>query len=134
MARLDGRFVRLQFDSNFVKGVVTSSIDLTADMIDITNYESDANKEFLSGEKSATINVDFTFDSAVSSANFSDLFNAFNNGTLTAFVYGDSNSGGDVLTGNCYVSSLNLTGDKNTVGTCNATLTTSGAITLDIAS
>lgn len=134
MARLDGRFIRLEIGGNFLKGVVSSNMDLTTDMIDITNYESNRNKEFLSGEKSATISASFTFDSAVSTVGFSDLVNTWNAGTSVAFVYGDGNAGGNVLTGNAFISSLSLAGDKNSVSTADVTLTTTGAITLDVAS
>lgn len=134
MARIDGRVIRLEIGGNFLLGVTTSNIDLSTDMIDITNYESNRNKEYLSGEKGATISASFTFDSAVSSVGFSDLVNTWNAGTSVAFVYGDSTAGGDVLTGNAFISSLSLTGDKNSVSTADVTLTTTGAITLDIAS
>lgn len=133
MARQDGRFIRLEFDGNFLKGVTSTSIDLAADMIDITNYESDANKEYLSGEKGGTINATFTFDSTVSSANFQDVFTAYDGGTSVPFVYGDvTTSSGVLLSGNVLVSSLNWTGDKNGVSTCDATLTITGAVTLSL--
>ena len=134
MARLDGRAIRLEIGGNFLLGVTSSNMDLSADMIDITNYESDRNKEYLSGEKGATISATFTFDSAVSNVGFADLFGTYDGGTSVAFVYGDSTAGGDVLTGNAFISSLSLAGDKNSVSTCDVTLTTTGPIVLDVAS
>jgi predicted secreted protein len=134
MAQKDGRVIRLEINSNFLKGVTTSALSLTADMIDVTNYESNKSKEYLSGEQTATITATFTFDPTVSSANFSDVFNAWKVGTLTAFVYGDATTGSEVITGNCLVSALNWNGPKNEVSTCDVTLQTSGPISIDIAS
>ena len=134
MAQKDGRVIRLEINSNFLKGVTTSALSLTADMIDVTNYESTKSKEYLPGEQTGTITATFTFDPDVSSANFADVFNAWKAGTELPFVYGDATAASDVITGNCLVSSLNWNGPKNEVSTCDATLQITGPVALDIAS
>ena len=130
MAQKDGRVIRLEINSNFLKGVTTSALSLTADMIDVTNYESNMSKEYLSGEQTGTITATFTFDPDASSANFSDLFDAWKAGTELPFSYGDSTRAYD-LKGDCLVSSINWNGPKNEVSTCDATLQITGEILLD---
>ena len=67
MAKIDGRFIRLEFGAGtFLKGVTTSNVSLSADMIDATNYESNGSKDYLAGEKGGTISATFLFDPDVS--------------------------------------------------------------------
>ena len=135
MAKIDGRFIRLEFGSGtFLKGVTTSNISLSADMIDSTAYESNRFKDYLSGEKGGTISATFLFDPDLSSAGFSDIFDALEGGTSTPFVYGHASTGSEVITGSCLVSALDWDGPKNEVSSCTATLQITGAIVRDVAS
>jgi len=135
MAKIDGRFIRLEFGAGtFLKGVTTSNVSLSADMIDATNYESNGSKDYSAGEKGGTISATFLFDPDVSSANFGDIFDAWEGGTSTAYVYGHASTGSEVLTGSCLVSTLDWDGPKNEVSTCTATLQITGAIVRDVAS
>lgn len=135
MARLDGRMIRLELDGNYLLGVTDSSFERSVDMIDITNYESNSNKEFLPGERGSTISATFTLDSTLSNVGFDDIVDGVEAGTLYAFVYGDSTaSTGTVITGSCYISAYTLNGSKNDVATVDATLQVTGAIVRDTAS
>ena len=134
MAKKDGRFIRLDFGGDFLKGVTTSSLSAAADMIDVTNYESNQFKDYLSGEKGGTITATFLFDPDVSSANFGDIWDAMINGTSTAFVYGNAETGSEVITGSCLVSDVTWDGPKNEASSCSATLTITGQMIRDVAS
>ena len=65
---------------------------------------------------------------------FGDIFDAWEGGTSTAYVYGHASTGSEVLTGSCLVSTLDWDGPKNEVSTCTATLQITGAIVRDVAS
>jgi predicted secreted protein len=134
VAKIDGRFIRLEFGTGtYIKGLTTSSFNGTADMIDATNYESDGWKDFLAGEKGGTITATFLFDDSVSSANTADVINAWLNGTTTAFVWGHHVTGSDILSGSCLISDLTWDGPKNEASSVNATLQITGEVTLDVA-
>jgi len=114
MAKIDGRLMVLQFGAVAVAGRTTGSINFTADMLDATTADSAGWKEFLGGEKNATISVGGLYDPAAAEGAEEAIAYLFV-GSTVVWRYGQTTAGGSYWTGNGKISSVSIQGDKNTL-------------------
>lgn len=135
MAVKNGTLILLKLATSTVDATVSQSIDFARDMIDVTTKDStEYNKEYLPGEKGATIKVDGKRDEGTSNYTIQEIFDAYDGGTLLAFIYGGQTTGDLVYTGSCYVSAFNHSDPKNAECTWSATLQVTGKVTRSTAS
>ena len=80
------------------------------------------------GRKSATLSTDGMFSYDTTNKKFSDLFTAFDNGTLLLLRFTTDESGDTYWQGSGYITSLNLTAPVEDNTTYSATFTVNGAI------
>lgn len=122
--------ILVQIGTTVVDGTVSKSIDFTTDMIDCTTDQSDEHwKEYLPGEKGATINFDGKVDEASSLYSIADLEGAIDDGTLLSFIYGATASGSMTTLGEGYLSKLTRSGSKGEAETYSATIQVTGKVT-----
>ena len=114
MAKKDGRVIALQFDAVTLVGRTTSSLSASADMLDATTADSAGWKEYITGEKGATISVGALYDPEAAEG-FSQALLNLTAGTQVAFKWGDVVTGGKYIEGNALVNSVDINGDKNTM-------------------
>lgn len=129
MATINGKLLVLSVGGTVVAGRISAGIDFENDMIEITTADNtDGYKTYLPGERGATIQVDGLYDPAASEGAL-DAFDALDAGTQVAFIYGQTGSGETQFTGNGYISSLSINGDKNDAAAYSYTIQVSGTVT-----
>ena len=80
------------------------------------------------GRKSATLSTDGMFSYDTTNKKFSDLFSAFDNGTLLLLRFTTDENGDTYWQGSGYITSLNLSAPVEDNTTYSATFTVNGAI------
>ena len=80
------------------------------------------------GRKSATLSTDGMFSYDTTNKKFSDLFTAFDNGTLLLLRFTTDENGDTYWQGSGYITSLNLSAPVEDNTTYSATFTVNGAI------
>ena len=129
MSAIDGKNIRLKIDTVFLFGVTTTDINFTTDEIDTTTFESAGDKEALPGERGSTINASILNDpAATSGGGYEDLWDAWKAGTIIAFIYGGTESGDLIFTGNCFLTSMGEVNSKNEASNVSVTLKVTGAV------
>ena len=114
MAKLDGKDIVLKFEGVTLVGRTTGSINFTADMLDATTADSAGWKEFLAGEKNATLSIGGLYDPDAAEG-ATDAIDYLFAGTQLTWYYGETSLGGTYYTGEALISSVSIQGDKNTV-------------------
>ena len=130
MAVRSGTVILLKLATSTVDSTVSKNIDFSRDMIDVTTKDSTGlAKEFIPGEKGATIGVEGKWAETTSNYSMQELFDAFDGGTSLAFIFGGQTTGDMVYTGSGYISAFSNAAPKNAEATWSATITVTGAVT-----
>jgi len=114
MAKIDGKLIVLQLGGYTVVGQTTGSINFAADMLDATTKDSAGWKEFVAGEKNATISVGGLYDPAAATGAEEIIAYLFVGSSLT-WKFGQLTAGSTYWNGNGLIVSINIQGDKNTL-------------------
>lgn len=133
MGKIDGRTIALKIDSVVLAGRTSSSISFSADMLDKTTADSAGYKEYLSGEKGSTISVGALYDRDAAEG-MSEAIAYLMAGTELKLVYGETETGGKYFTCDGIISSVNFTGDKNTVANYTLDIQVTGEWTIETVS
>jgi TP901-1 family phage major tail protein len=116
-----------------IANATSHSIDISKDMIDVTNKDSAGAKEFIAGEY-GSLNVEGIFeeDASVSTQgqSFKDLLTDLLAGTSVTVVMTTNSTGDQKLTGSAFFSSLSLSAPNNDKATFTGTLQGTGALTI----
>ena len=108
----------------------STSMDVSVDQIDVTTGDSTNGwKEFLNGEKGATLQVDGLYDPAAANGNVSDVFSQITSEATVTWEYGETGVGQPYWSGSANVSALNLGGPKNEGASYSFTLQVTGEVT-----
>lgn len=106
----------------------STGFELSADMIDTTSKNSGGDREFLPGNRSATLSFEGLFDEAITSTAGFDLLNdAIKAGTKVTALFGASS--GKTYSYQAYISSLSRTAPEGDVETFSCTIQCTGAQT-----
>jgi len=108
-----------------IANATSHSIDISKDMIDVTNKDSAGAKEFIAGEYGYT-------DASVSTQgqSFKDLLTDLLAGTSVTVVMTTNSTGDQKMTGSAFFSSLSLSAPNNDKATFTGTLQGTGALTI----
>ena len=131
MANQKGTNVLLQIGSSVVHATLSKSLDMTTDMIEVTNDQSTNEfKEYLPGDKGATINIEGIIEEG-EATNYAieDLNSAWSGSTSLTFIYGGTTSGDMTATGSGYLSALSWSDPHNDRRTFTATIQVTGSVT-----
>lgn len=130
MAQKNGLRVLVNIDGNIYAGQTTASFSASRDEIDVTTKDSvEQWKEFLMGEKEASISVEGIQAVDATNSAFDQIFVDFNKNESVDFILGGSESGDKVLTGKCYTQSLEASMNKNEGESYSCTLRVTGKVT-----
>ena len=109
------------------------SFSLTHDVIDVTTKDSSGYSEAISGMRSFEISfdglVDYT-DEAGGKKNADYLVSMINSRTKVDFTFGTAVSGDQLLSGEGWISSLEISGEQESAVTYSGSITGTGAITI----
>tara|TARA_R100000951_G_scaffold68421_1_gene57739 strand:- start:1020 stop:1433 length:414 start_codon:yes stop_codon:yes gene_type:complete len=113
MAKIDGLYVRVQTDSETsgtdaaIVGVVSSSLNITTNEIDTTSYEGGGDYTGIAGTRSADFSADFHMND--DGDNLDYFLTDQKAGTILSFVYGGVVTGDLQISGQCYITAINIT-------------------------
>lgn len=133
MGKKDGRVIALKIANVILAGRTSSSMSFSADMLDKTTADSAGYKEYLSGEKGATISVGALYDPDAAEG-MSEAIAYLMNGTELKLIYGDTETGGKYFTCDGIISNVDFTGDKNTVANYTLEIQVTGEWTIETVS
>ena len=133
MAKLDGKDIVLKIGTVVLVGRTTGSINFSADMLDATTADSVNFKEFISGEKNATLSVGGLYDPEAAEG-ADDAIGYLIAGSEVVWYYGQVTTGGTYYTGNALISSVSIQGDKNTVASYTIELQNTGEVEVETVS
>jgi predicted secreted protein len=129
MSKISGNLIYIEWDSANVVGLTDKSIDLANDMIDVTNQQSSGGwKEYLPGERGATISFSGVYDEA-GAEGATSLFADMKLGTSVSFKIGeDIATGGAYWSGGGLVSGITVNGPKNDAASYSGTIQVTGVV------
>lgn len=133
MAKVDGKLMVLQFENVAIVGRTTGSMNMTADMLDATTADSAGWKEFVAGEKNATLSVGGLYDPDAAEGT-SEAIAAMIAGTYLTWKYGQTGAGQTYWTGEGLITSVSIQGDKNTLTSYTVEIQNTGAVTENVVS
>lgn len=111
----------------------SAGIDVSTDMIDVSNKDSDGWKEFLAGAHGATMSFEGFMEQdgsvGAGSVSFSDLLADEIARTLITVVLTTNVTGDEKLTATAYISQLSRTEPYNDASSFTCTLQITGAVT-----
>lgn len=119
MTKISGNLIYLRWSATLsgtyanVVGKVTSSINFTSDMLDVTSQDSSGGwKEKIPGEKDTKLSIQGVYEEGLTNG-VTGAFSKLKNGTLVYYKFGETTTGENYFTGKAYVSNLNVDGPKN---------------------
>jgi len=127
---VNGTDLRIYMNGVAIGHATTCSLDLTRETRETLTKDAPgggwATAEV--GRKSATLSTDGMFSYDTTNKKFSDLFTAFDNGTLLLLRFTTDENGDKYWQGSGYITSLNLSAPVEDNTTYSATFTVNGAI------
>lgn len=128
---VNGTDLRIYMGGVAIGHATTCSLDLTRETRETLTKDAPgggwATAEV--GRKSATLSTDGMFSYDTTNKKFSDLFTAFDNGTLLLLRFTTDETSDTYWQGSGYITSLNLSAPVEDNTTYSATFTVNGAIT-----
>lgn len=112
MAKFDARLLAIYTGAGTPVKIThqsNASVSMSADMIDVTTKDSNGDREVLPGTRSWTMSCDAMLDYAAPNG-VTALTAAYRSGTAIVVVLQTGVVGDRKLTGNAYISSLEITG------------------------
>lgn len=137
MAKMDGLYVRVQTDSATpgtdaaIAGVVSSAMNITTNEIDTTSYEGSGDYTGIAGTRSADFSADFHLEA--DGSNLTTLMADQKSGTILDFVYGGTTTGDFQISGQCYITAMNITASIDSAVNVSMSFRVTGALTLGVA-
>jgi len=119
--------VLIKKGSTIINGTLTSDLNVTYDMIDITTKDSNQSKEYLSGEDDATATVEGNYD-PVATEGFEEIFDFGAARTAVTIIFGLQENGDVAFQFDALLSDLTLNGPKNEASNWSATMQKTGPI------
>lgn len=110
----DGKKFVMKFDGVAITARTTGSMQMDADMLDATTADSVKFKEFIAGEANCTLSVGGLYDPD-SVQGTSEAIAYLVAGTELTWYWGEITTGSTYWTGKGLISSVSVTGDKNTL-------------------
>lgn len=128
MAKQDGNLIYVRFSDTDIVGLTTKSMNFVNDMIDITSQDSSGGwKEFLPGERGATISVNGLYSEGEDNG-AGGAFDKLANGTSVSFKFGQKSTGTDYFSGTGYIQGLTIEGAKNAASSYSFEIQVTGAV------
>ena len=127
MAKKDGKLFVMKFATASLVGRTTGSMNLTADMLDVTTADSVKFKEFIAGEANCTLSVGGLYDPDAAEG-ASEAIAYLMAGTHFAWYWGESTGGSTYWTGQALISGVTITGDKNSPASYSIEIQNTGEI------
>lgn len=128
MASFDGRFVRVSVGGSFIVGAVSSSMNLSTNMIETTDYDGGGDASFLAGTRNATLSADFNLDR--DGGNLTALTTAQAAGSSVAFIYGGDQVGDVIMSGTALINSIDVTASIDSSVNVSVSFQVTGSVTV----
>ena len=133
MAHELGNNIVIKYNTAVIVGETSSSIATSLDVIEVTDKGDSGAKTYLSGDYGGTISFEGNFDQA-GAQGCAELIADQLTPASRAFIHGGTDSGDEIVSGNCFVTSLSKSAPNNEKATFTADLQMTGAITAGVVS
>ena len=137
MAAINGNifllFINISGNAKYIAGVTSNSIEISADMLDVSTKDSGGWATFMAGRKSGTMQVDFIYNTDGADAthyDIDDLWRAFTDGTQCTLTLGQYSTGQKYFNADSFINSMSISADQNSVTTVSMSFQLTGAITV----
>jgi len=128
MSKTDGVDVVVKADSVIYGGQMSTSLSLSADMIEVTSADSNKWKEYLAGEKGGTVSVELLYD-LTHTEGAAEAFDDLSSGTMVTLYWGTETVDDINFSCDAKISSIELSASKNEAMTASLELQLSGEVT-----
>ena len=136
MAKKSGSLILLKMGNRVIEGLTSNEFSAEADQLECTSKLSGGYKEFISGEKGATISLEGKYNDTATGTNVTlkEIMDTFEAGAQVEFFMGGSDNDDLVIEGDANIQSITWAAPQNEISTFSATLQVSGAWTSTIIS
>lgn len=120
----------LKWGSTDAVGLTDKNIDFSADMIDVTNQQSSGGwKEYVAGEKGATIGFSGVYDEASANGAVSMFAQLISSSTTpVAFKIGEKTTGLIKYSGSGFLTGITVNGPKNDAKSFSGSIQVTGPV------
>jgi len=130
MAVYNGTTIGVYVDGTLVANSTGCTLDISADMIEVTSKDSSGNRQIIPGTRSWTVSGDFLDSTSDVNYDIDDFITLVNNRTLVAVRVDDAGTSQRKYTGSGYLSSVSGNFPMEDVATGSFTIEGTGALTV----
>src|SRR5574343_1016778 len=124
----NGTNIRIKINGNVIAGKLNSGVTSERDEIELSDADDGADAVFVMGRKKREITGEFNLETTGTN-DLNTIYAAHDAATLLPFIYGGTDSGDFVLTGNLYIKTIELADPDNDRSTVSLTMRVTGAVT-----
>jgi hypothetical protein len=128
MAGESGTNIRLKLNGNVIAGKISTGITFDRDEIELSDADDGADSNYTMGRKRVEATGQFNLNTTATNNDTGDLWDAWDAATSLPFIYGGTDSGDLIFTGNCYVRTMDFADPDNDRSTVDVTFRMYGAV------
>lgn len=106
MAQINGNTIFLKIADTVYPCEQSSSMNITDEVSEVTCKSSGGWKIYTSGNKDATLELEYALDPSVATTNVYDDFAVLAAGTAVTYAFGGTTTGDEYFTGSALISSI----------------------------
>lgn len=129
MAGENGTNLRLKLNGNVVAGKLSEEFAATMDEIEISDADDGATSAYVMGRDHIEITGEYNFNTTASNNSVSALWTARAAQTAVPFIFGGTDAGDWVITGNLFIRDLTVSAPDNERVTVSVSHRVTGAVT-----
>lgn len=129
MAGENGTNIRIKLNGNVIAGKLNSGFTSNRDEIELSDADDGADSTYTMGRKHREASGEFNLNTTAANNDLNDIWDAHDAGTLLPFIYGGTDSGDFILTGNLYIRDVELADPDNERSTVTLTMRVTGSVT-----
>lgn len=128
MAGENGTNIRIKLNGNVIAGKINTSLSSTTDEIELSSADDGDDAVWTMGRHKREMAGQFNLITTGTN-DLNGLWTLHDAGTSTPFIYGGTDSGDFVLTGNCFVRDIDMTDPDNGRSTVDVKFRVTGTVT-----
>lgn len=123
-----GTNIALKLNGNVIIGRLSSGFTSNRDEIELSDADDGTDSVYVMGRKHREASGEFNLETTGTN-DLNDIWDLHDNGTSTPFIYGGTDGGDFVLTGNLFVRDVEMSDPDNERSTVSLTMRITGPVT-----
>lgn len=123
----NGTNIRIKLNGNVVAGKLTTGYTSERDEIELSDADDGGDSAFVLGRAKREFTGEFNLETTGTN-DLNTLWAAHEAKTLLPYIYGGTDSGDFILTGNCYIRAIELSDPDNDRSSVTVTFRSTGAV------